>query len=231
MSFTERKIKLVSRYLRSAERSEFVIDSVRVCLYIYIHIWMGAQTDSYAQASASRRVSSLRSSDQGPVHTNAFSKVCVFSEFDPTTRSRYCERFQKFALSLISTRPHDTDTVAFSNLSTLEIVFESLRFHRKRDGCTENEDSENEDPEPESKLNGIHSPTLQIRVRGFHTAILSTVHEKRKGKAHAAAVAVVNIRHLLCRSLPMANETKTCARDSKFAQVYMGRDFRGGGDW
>ena len=32
----------------------------------------------------------------------------------------------------ISTRPHDTDTVAFSNLSTLEIVFESLRFHRKR---------------------------------------------------------------------------------------------------
>ena len=41
-------------------------------------------------------------------------------------------RFQKFAFSLISTRPHDTDTVAFSNLSTLEIVFESLRFHRKR---------------------------------------------------------------------------------------------------
>ena len=37
-------------------------------------------------------------------------------------------RFQKFAFSLISTRPHDIDTVAFSNLSTLEIVFESLRF-------------------------------------------------------------------------------------------------------
>ena len=50
-------------------------------------------------------------------------------------------------------------------------------------------------------------------------------------QARAAAVAVVNIWHLLCRSLPMANETKTCARDSKFAQVYMGRDFRGGGDW
>ena len=46
-------------------------------------------------------------------------------------------------------------------------------------------------------------------------------------QARAAAVAVVNIWHLLCRSLPMANETKTCARDSKFAQVYMGRDFRG----
>ena len=41
-------------------------------------------------------------------------------------------RFQKFAFSVNSTRPHDTDTVAFSNLSTLEIVFESLRFHRKR---------------------------------------------------------------------------------------------------
>ena len=40
--------------------------------------------------------------------------------------------FQKFAFSLISTRPHDTDTVAFSNLSTLESVFKSLRFHRKR---------------------------------------------------------------------------------------------------
>ena len=37
-------------------------------------------------------------------------------------------RFQKFAFSLISTRPHDTDTVAFSNLSTLEIVFESTSF-------------------------------------------------------------------------------------------------------
>ena len=41
-------------------------------------------------------------------------------------------RFQKFAFSVNSTRPHDTDTVAFSNLSTLEIVFESLRFHRFR---------------------------------------------------------------------------------------------------
>ena len=30
-----------------------------------------------------------------------------------------------------------------------------------------NKDPENEDHEPESKLNGIHSPTLQIRVRGF----------------------------------------------------------------
>ena len=33
-------------------------------------------------------------------------------------------RFQKFAFSVNSTRPHDTDTVAFSNLSTLESVFE-----------------------------------------------------------------------------------------------------------
>ena len=41
-------------------------------------------------------------------------------------------RLQKFAFSFISTRPHDTDTVAFSNLSTLESVFKSLRFHRKR---------------------------------------------------------------------------------------------------
>ena len=47
-------------------------------------------------------------------------------------------RFQKFttpilwAFSLISTRPLDTDTVAFSNLSTLESVFKSFRFHRKR---------------------------------------------------------------------------------------------------
>ena len=30
------------------------------------------------------------------------------------------------------TRPHEADTVAFSNLSTLESVFKSLRFHRKR---------------------------------------------------------------------------------------------------
>ena len=46
--------------------------------------------------------SELRSHDQ------SFSKVCVFSEFDPSTRSRYCcvfksfhsgERFQKFAYS------------------------------------------------------------------------------------------------------------------------------------
>ena len=41
-------------------------------------------------------------------------------------------RFQKFAFSVNSTRPHDTDTVAFSSLSILEIVFKSLRFHRKR---------------------------------------------------------------------------------------------------
>ena len=47
----------------------------------------------------------LRSPDQ------SFSKVCVFSEL---------------------TRPHDADTVAFSNLSTLESVFKSSRFHRKR---------------------------------------------------------------------------------------------------
>ena len=39
-------------------------------------------------------------------------------------------RFQKFVFSLISTRQHDADTVAFSNLSTLESVFKSLRFHR-----------------------------------------------------------------------------------------------------
>ena len=62
--------------------------------------------------------------------TNRSQKFAVFSEFDPSTRSRYCERFKKFAFSLISTRPNDTDTVAFSNLSTLEIVFES--FHRFR---------------------------------------------------------------------------------------------------
>ena len=61
----------------------------------------------------------------------SFSKVCVFSEFDPSTRGWYCERFQKFAFSLISTRPHNTNTVAFSNFSTLEIVFESLHFRRK----------------------------------------------------------------------------------------------------
>ena len=49
------------------------------------------------------------------------------------------ENFSLFTASLIalrgsslSTRPHDTDTVTFSNVSTLEIVFESLRFHRKR---------------------------------------------------------------------------------------------------
>ena len=29
-------------------------------------------------------------------------------------------------------RPHDTGPVAFSNLSTLESVFKSLRFNRKR---------------------------------------------------------------------------------------------------
>ena len=41
-------------------------------------------------------------------------------------------RFQKFAFSVNSTRPHEADTVVFSNLSTLESVFKSLRFHRKR---------------------------------------------------------------------------------------------------
>ena len=39
--------------------------------------------------------------------------------------------FQKFAFSVNSTRPHETDAVVFSNLSTLESVFKSLRFHRK----------------------------------------------------------------------------------------------------
>ena len=39
-------------------------------------------------------------------------------------------RFQKFAFSVNSTRPHEADTVAFSNISTLEIVFKSLRFHQ-----------------------------------------------------------------------------------------------------
>ena len=38
-------------------------------------------------------------------------------------------RLQKFAFSVNSTRPHDTDTVAFSNLSTLESVCKSLSFH------------------------------------------------------------------------------------------------------
>ena len=37
-------------------------------------------------------------------------------------------RFQKFAFSVNSTRPHEADTVAFSNLSNLESVFKSLRF-------------------------------------------------------------------------------------------------------
>ena len=52
-------------------------------------------------------------------------------------------------------------------------------------GCTENEDPEHEDPEHESKLNRIHSPTLQIRV---HTTILSTVHEKRKGRKESVSL-------------------------------------------
>ena len=42
------------------------------------------------------------------------------------------KRFQKLAFSVNSTRPHEADTVAFSNLSTLESVFKSLRFHRFR---------------------------------------------------------------------------------------------------
>ena len=56
---------------------------------------------------------------------------------------------------------------------------------------TKTKDPENEDPEPESKLNGIQSHTLQIRVRGFHTAILSTVHEKRKGRKESVLRHVV----------------------------------------
>ena len=40
-------------------------------------------------------------------HDQSFSKLCVFS-------------------------PHDTDTVVVSNLSTLESIFKSLRFHRFR---------------------------------------------------------------------------------------------------
>ena len=37
-------------------------------------------------------------------------------------------RFQKFAFSVNSTRSHEADTIAFSNLSTLESVLKSLRF-------------------------------------------------------------------------------------------------------
>ena len=38
------------------------------------------------------------------------------------------KRFQKIAFSVNSTRPHEADNVAFSNLSTLESVFKRLRF-------------------------------------------------------------------------------------------------------
>ena len=89
-----------------------------------------------------------------------------------------------------------------------------------------NKDPENEDPENESKLNGIHSPTLQIRVRVFHTAILSSVHEKRKrfsslchvacslaaAQARAAAVAVVN----MASALPFLSEN-SLKTNSKFS--------------
>ena len=40
--------------------------------------------------------------------------------------------FKSLRFHFTPTRPHDTDTVALSNPSTLEIVIESLRLHRKR---------------------------------------------------------------------------------------------------
>ena len=53
----------------------------------------------------------------------------------------------------------------------------------KQNGCTENEDPENEDPENEdpenkdpeneSKLNGIHSPALQISYGNFAGFLLN----------------------------------------------------------
>ena len=69
---------------------------------------------------------------------------------------------------------------------------------------SENEDPENKDPEPESKLNGIHSPTLEIRVRGFHTAILSTVHEKRKGRKESVSLLSAMLCNTAGRLAPVA---------------------------
>ena len=39
-------------------------------------------------------------------------------------------RFQKFAFLVNLIRPHEADIVAFSNLSTLESAFKSLRIRR-----------------------------------------------------------------------------------------------------
>ena len=55
-----------------------------------------------------------------------------FFKWKWTGTDNMTNRFQKFAFSVNSTRPHEADAVAFWNLSTLENVFKSLRFHRKR---------------------------------------------------------------------------------------------------
>ena len=78
------------------------------------------------------------------------------------------------------------------------------RKRRPRKRRPKTEDPEHEDPELESKLNGIHSPTLQIRVRGFHTAILSTVHEKRKGRKESVSLLSAMLCNTAGRLAPVA---------------------------
>ena len=51
------------------------------------------------------------------------------------TESTWRIVFKSFAFSVNSTRPHEADTVAFSNLSTLESVFKSLHFQTKMHSC------------------------------------------------------------------------------------------------
>ena len=107
---------------------------LRMCRrrYLNINLWactyVNIQLPIHNQASKERdtnknnntfsfHILRLRSHDQ------SFSKVCVFSELDSSTQSQYCECFQKFAFSV---------NVAFSNLSTLESILKSFRFHWKR---------------------------------------------------------------------------------------------------